>query len=154
MNVNQMFPSKFLKATDLGTSEFEVTIHSVQVEDVGTEQAPEQKPVVYFQEGQKGMPLNKTNAETIAYLYGPETDGWIGKKVTLFPMMVEFKGQSVPAIRVRGPRSQAPATNGPFSQAQRAQAPMNRPTTGAAVNVAGGDHHPLASEAASEDINW
>jgi hypothetical protein len=59
------------------------------------------KPIVFFQGAEKGLVLNKTNANTIAGMYSPETSNWIGKQVTLFPTQVDFQGRQVAAIRVR-----------------------------------------------------
>ncbi len=47
------------------------------------------------------MVLNKTNATTIGAMHGETMEGWTGKEIELFSMMVPFQGQNVPAIRVR-----------------------------------------------------
>jgi hypothetical protein len=52
----------------------------------------EEKPVVSFRETDKTFVLNKTNSNTIAGLYGNETDQWVGKQIVLFPTEVEFQG--------------------------------------------------------------
>ena len=44
---------------------------------------------------------NRTNARTIAELYGPETNDWRGRHITLFPTTTDFRGASVDCIRVR-----------------------------------------------------
>ena len=46
---------------------------------------------------------SKTNANTIMRAYGKETDGWIGKDIILFATKVDFRGESVPGIRVKVP---------------------------------------------------
>jgi uncharacterized protein YcbX len=117
MNINSAFPSKYLKADELeGDTVF--TIDGVTVENVGTAQKAESKPVISFAETDKGLVLNKTNANTIASLYGPDTDEWNGKRVTLFATEVDFQGKQTLAIRVRmkkpmngqaAPSSSAPA---------------------------------------------
>lgn len=98
ININHAFPSKWLKAADLMGKEITVTIASVRMEDVGDEAT---KPVVYFQNKERGLVLNKTNANNISILYGPDTDNWVGKPITLYPAWVDFQGRSVEAIRVR-----------------------------------------------------
>lgn len=75
-----------------------MTIDSVQMEDMGS---GEMKPVIYFRGKDKGLVLNKTNANTIAGMYGPDTQGWQGRGITLFPTQVDFQGRQVAAIRVR-----------------------------------------------------
>lgn len=98
MNINEAFPSKFLKAPDLNGGSPTVTIDRVTVEEVGE---GERKPCVYFVGKEKGVVLNKTNATNIADAYGPDTDDWTGKKVTLFTAWVDFNGRSMEAIRIR-----------------------------------------------------
>src|SRR5574338_369190 len=100
MQVSQVFPSNYLKASDLQGRAVNVKIDRVEIEKIGTDD----KPVLYFQGKEKGMVLNKTNANNIAYLYGQETDDWNGAEITLFEAMVDFQGKTVPAIRVRGPQ--------------------------------------------------
>jgi len=45
--------------------------------------------------------LNKTNAKTIARLYGNNPAAWIGKLITLFPSQTSVGGEDVDCIRVR-----------------------------------------------------
>lgn len=55
----------------------------------------------------KGQPLplplllNKTNAKTIAQLYGNNPSAWVGKLVTLYPSTTSVGGAEVDCIRVR-----------------------------------------------------
>ena len=101
MNINEAFPSKYLKASDLQGRTISVTMARVEKEDIGK---GEKKLILYFQGKQKGMVLNKTNANNIAHLYGPDTTDWEGREITLFEAMVDFQGKTVPALRVRGPQ--------------------------------------------------
>ncbi len=98
MNVDSMYPSKWLKAGDLQGQTIPVVITRVTMEDVGDDAG---KPIVYFQGKDKGLVLNKTNAMSIGLVHGQETDGWVGKTIELFPAVVMFQGQNVPCIRVR-----------------------------------------------------
>ena len=97
--VSEAFPGKYLKAADLNNRTVKATIEKVEFEEIG--QDKRQKPVLYFKGAEKGIVLNKTNACEIATAHGDEMDGWIGKEIELFSMMVPFQGQNVPAIRVR-----------------------------------------------------
>lgn len=97
MNINEAFPSKYLKADDLQGREVTVSIDHVAMEKVGDDN----KMALYFRGKQKGIILNKTNAMNIATAYGTDTNGWIGNPVILFPAWVDFQGKSVQAIRVR-----------------------------------------------------
>jgi arabinogalactan endo-1,4-beta-galactosidase len=113
MRVSDAFPSDWLRAADLQKREVLVTIADVKMETVGDDT----KPALYFEGKEKGMILNKTNATAIATMYGDDMDDWKGEQVTLFEAMVSFKGDTVPAIRVKPPsrkavgakRKQAPA---------------------------------------------
>jgi len=102
MNINNAFPSKYLKSGDIpDDADLVLTIREVISENVGQGEEAEQKPIVYFQEQDKGLVLNKTNATAIANLYGPETDGWTGKRIGLFATEVDFAGKQTLALRVR-----------------------------------------------------
>lgn len=45
--------------------------------------------------------LNKTNAKTIARLYGNKPGEWAGKMITLYPSVTSVGGEDVDCIRVR-----------------------------------------------------
>lgn len=109
MNINDLYPSKYLSASDLQGREVEVTIGNVVIEEVGKDK--EKRPILYFQGKQKGVVLNKTNAHNVGVIYGPDTEAWVGQRVTLFVVWTDFQGKSVEAIRIRGPqhRTAAPA---------------------------------------------
>lgn len=100
MNVNSLFPSKYLRAADLeGDTAF--TIRDVLMELIGQDDEAA-KPVLYFDEVEQGMVLNKTNAGSIStVLKSSDTDDWVGKQITIFPTQVDFGGKQVEAIRVR-----------------------------------------------------
>ena len=100
MNVSSLYPSKYLKSGDL-EEDMRLTIKSLTQENLGQGDEQEVKPVLYFQEIEKGMVLNKTNCDTISNLYGPETDDWTGKRITIFATEVEFRGRQTLALRVR-----------------------------------------------------
>lgn len=98
MNIHDIFPSRYVRAADLQGRRVTVTIKHVAVERMGKD--GEAKPVVYFRNATKGLVLNRTNAMIIATLYGPETDAWTGKAVTLYPTQVRAFGATHDAIRV------------------------------------------------------
>lgn len=121
MKISQAFPTKYLSAADLNGMEATVTITNVTMENIEGDQA---KPVVHLAESSKGFVLNKTNASMIAQLYGDDTDGWSGKQLILFPMMVDFRGEMKNAIRCRSPQQAQP-----FVPQQNAlQAPSQTPS--------------------------
>ena len=59
------------------------------------------KPVVWFEGKEKGLALNKTNSKIIATLYGNDTAGWVGKRVTLYPTKTSMGPETVDCVRVR-----------------------------------------------------
>lgn len=100
MRVSQAFPSNYLKAADLQDRAVRVTISGYKMEAIGEDQ----KPVIYFKGKEKGLVMNKTNANNIAAEYGDDMDMWQGKDIVLFSAWVDFQGKSVEAIRVRKPQ--------------------------------------------------
>ena len=100
-NINDMFPSKYLKASDVGDTDLALTIVAVDEETIGQGSDADIKSVVYFSETPKGMVLNKTNAKAIASLYGDESDDWAGTQIRLYATEVDFKGEQMLALRVR-----------------------------------------------------
>ena len=113
MNVNDAFPSNYLKATDLQNREIPVVISKVVMEKIGDDP----RMIAYFQGKQKGVVVNKTNATNISAAYGPETDHWVGKPVVLFSVWTDFQGKSVQAIRMRpGNGAPGPAPSYPTDQ--------------------------------------
>lgn len=102
MNINSAFETKYLAAADLPEDEnLDVTIKDVEMGEVGQGTDIKMLPIVYFKEVKKGLCLNKTNSKTIVSLHGAETDDWAGKRISLYATEVEFKGDTVMAIRVR-----------------------------------------------------
>lgn len=104
MNVNAMFPSRFLQGKDLLGRSVTVTIAKIQLERMRpTPQSPEiEKYVLYTEEGKKGIVLSKTLASQIARAVGSdETDDWVGKKVTLYPEQVLVAGIQRLSIRAK-----------------------------------------------------
>ena len=135
MQLDNLYPSKWLKAGDLQGQTVPVVIIRVVMEDVGDEAG---KPVAYFQNRDKGLVLNKTNAMSIGLVHGQDTDAWTGKTIELFPAVVMFQGQNVPCIRVRpvaaayqgayGAPERPSPLQGPGEKAvEHAQAPLTPP---------------------------
>ena len=106
-NINDAFPSNYLKASDLKGAQPVVALDRVEYEQVG--RSRETKPILYFIGKEKGLVLNKTNANKLIELCGsPVTEDWHGHKVTLFSTHVEFQGDTVEAIRIKAARSGGP----------------------------------------------
>ena len=108
-NINEIFGSKLLKASDLKGRDVPLTIASYSMVEFPNDPRP--KLVLSFDGTEKEMVVNRTNGNWIAESHGEDTDQWIGKRIILFPDRVEFKGEIVDAIRVRPPeagQAQAP----------------------------------------------
>ena len=100
--IDDLFPSRFLKAADLKGQRRALTMAKITSEEIGKDKKHE--PVVYFQKCSKGLVLNKTNAKRIAEVVGSKAlVDWPGKSVVLYPKLVEFAGDLVEAIRVDAP---------------------------------------------------
>ena len=117
MNINDAFPGQYLKAADLKGRNVRLIMREVVVEDLGSGEQRERKPVLYFEKTDRGFVLNKTNAMYIADMYGPETTAWAGKPIVLYPTKVEFSGRLVDTIRVEyiPPAQRAAAMQAPLT---------------------------------------
>jgi len=72
--------------------------------------------------------LNKTNAKTIAQLYGNKPGLWAGKLITLYPTTTEMAGDTVDCIRVRNSvPNELEATGGKDAGKGRASVPAPAP---------------------------
>ena len=100
MKISDAYPSNYLKAADLQGKNILLKMDRVEYEKIGEDE----KPVLFFVGKQKGIVLNKTNSAKIAAAYGDETDDWRDQEIVLFPAMVDYKGETVEAIRVRAPQ--------------------------------------------------
>lgn len=121
MRVSELCPSPHLEAADMGDNLGDskvVTIRGVDIKEVGEEKV--KKGVIYFHEFARGLVINKTNSQTIAGMYGGETDDWIGMKITLYRSETPFKGKIVPCIRVK---DSVPASQ-PAAPARKRRTPI------------------------------
>ena len=120
MNINDCFPSTFLKAYDLQGKTPTVTIDRVEFQQVrsGRTGTTETKPIVYFTGKGKGLLLNKTNARAIlAIARTPITEDWRGVAITLYATVDTFGKEQHDVIRIKAPAAVA--------------APARRPTVAA-----------------------
>ena len=100
MKISDAYPSNYLKAADLQGKNILLKMDRVEYEKIGEDE----KPVLFFVGKQKGIVLNKTNSAKIAAAYGDETEDWRDQEIVLFPAMVDYKGETVEAIRCRAPQ--------------------------------------------------
>lgn len=105
--VRDMIQSKFLRKEDFDEDQV-CTIKDCKLEQVGKEESPEERWVLYFREREKGMVLNITTIRVLEQAYGGDTDHWIGNKVMVYvDPNVSFGGKVVGGLRLRMPKKQA-----------------------------------------------
>lgn len=122
MDMGLGFLGTYITAAEIGAATPTLTIQRVTLEKVesmkigGDDQGGgkmKDKIIVYFKESrsERGWLLNRTNAECLKELWGRETDGWLGKRVTLCTQQVRVGPKIEPGIRVKGsPELTAPRT--------------------------------------------
>ena len=71
-----------------------------------------------FENRSKQLILNQTNCQLIAGQFGPETDNWIGKEITLYSAKVTAFGKTHDAVRVREHVNTVSAAPDPVTPAQ------------------------------------
>lgn len=96
------FFGNFLKVEDI-KGETPVTVKEVKVEPIGREEQTKDKLVVYFDEFEKGLALNKINSEALAEIAGSrEIEKWPKTKAVLYvDKNVMFGGKRVGGVRVK-----------------------------------------------------
>ena len=108
-HINDLKESKYLKQSDIGRGAL-VTIKGLMKKNIakpGDEQ--EFRWLVFFNELEKPLVLNSTNAQLAARVCGSEnTDDWTGKQIVLYTdPNVSYAGKLVGGIRIRAPKPQA-----------------------------------------------
>ena len=109
MNMNEAFPSKYLAKEDLDQKkDTVVTICSGDYEEVGSDR--DRCPVIYFEEHEKGLVVNKTNMGRMFAAHSvTDTDELKGKRISLYvDHEVSFGGKTTGGIRVRATEPDLP----------------------------------------------
>lgn len=97
-----LFPNDYVAAVEFKGKDVTLTIVDVKREELRIRGGKsEVKPIIYFRETKKKLVCNKTNADSIATMYGDKADDWIGKRVTLYPTKTPCGRDMVDCIRVR-----------------------------------------------------
>jgi hypothetical protein len=107
-NIDDFFPSNYLRAADLDGKERDVTIDKVTSEEFEQDGKKITKPVVHFRNADlKPLVCNKTNAMLIATALGSKDySTWPSKQIRLHAELVSVKGKVSEAVRVK--RTPAP----------------------------------------------
>lgn len=99
-----MFDREYIGSWDLPRDrDAVVKIRDVKAAVLNNGRQSNKKPILYFDGKEKGMVCNKTNAKTVASLYGNDVAGWIGKSIALYVATTRDPsgGGDVECIRVR-----------------------------------------------------
>jgi len=106
-NINDLIPSRFLKAHDLRGTEPVVTIDRVEMEVAGRKR--EKVPVLYFRGKSKGLKLNPTMAAALTTIAGsPMTEAWSGVQIRLYATTADFGSQTYDVVRLKAATAQTP----------------------------------------------
>lgn len=108
--ISELRESNFLGKDDVGKGLL-VTITGCVAKNVSMEGAPAaSKWCLTFQEQEKPLVLNSTNAQMCAQICGSDdTDHWKGHRIVLYvDPNVSYQGKLVGGIRVRKPKPTAP----------------------------------------------
>ena len=107
MKMTDVYPSKWIKADDLGEDDVQLKIAGVEMEELTNENGKkDNKPACSFVGQSKKLILSKTNWSRIAQQHGDDSDMWIGKTITLYAEP-EAKSDSGYAARVKVPKPKA-----------------------------------------------
>jgi hypothetical protein len=100
MDIYDEFPSTYFKATELVGKRLTLTIAGVEKRELNDGKV---KPALLFEEDDRVLILNVENRTTLVERFGRDTDGWVGKKVTLVVRTVQGPNGPCPGIRFADP---------------------------------------------------
>jgi len=82
---DELYPSRFLKASLLKGQKVTLTIKDVDLEGlIGEDGKEKQKAILSFEERPMQHVMCKTNGICLKEMFGKELSRWVGKRVTLF----------------------------------------------------------------------
>lgn len=97
-----LHPSDYLAAIEFLGKDVTLTITAIAREDLVMQGGiKDNKPVFRFSETDKKFICNKTNASSIASMYGDKAEEWVGKRITFYPTMIGVGKEMKACIRVR-----------------------------------------------------
>ena len=120
MKVSEVYKTDYVAAGDLDGKDVTLTVKAIHGPNKLKREDGKliDKPVAEFAETPKKLVIGKTNARLIRMTHGNEMDGWVGRKITLYPTTTEMakaaaeqagciilaergKMVTVPCIRIR-----------------------------------------------------
>ena len=105
MDYREFLIGDYIAAVEMGDKTPTLTITKVVKDKLESLKNPGKqvtKGIIHFKEIDRMWVLNTTNAHCIAGMFGNETDGWCGKRVTLYAEMVSVGQKKELGIRVKG----------------------------------------------------
>ena len=97
MRTTDLFPPAPLGPDDFRDGERELVIVGVVLLGIGAEYAPR----VFFHGCPKSLKLDRDNAYFLAQIFGDDTRGWIGERVTVHATELAYDGTPGPILRVK-----------------------------------------------------
>jgi hypothetical protein len=88
----------FLKGEDL--DEGERTVVTIKTAEEVNFPSGDTVPVLSFLELDQKLTLNKTRIKKLVEILGDDTDEWVGKKISLYPIDVQYQGKTMPGVAV------------------------------------------------------
>lgn len=103
VNWDELYPGRFLKASDFKGKQVTLRISAVNLEELASDDGGAKvKGVISFEKTEKMLALNRTNGICLKAMFGKKVQDWVGRYVTLMPTEVKAFGQVEDAIRVYG----------------------------------------------------
>lgn len=102
---DQLFPGRFIKAALLKNKMWTLTVTDIQREEMPDKKGKDgksKKVVLSFKETDLQLILNKLNGIAIKLMFGENTRGWRGKRITFYPETGKWFGKKQQALRVWG----------------------------------------------------
>jgi hypothetical protein len=102
---SEVFPTKWLKATDLKGQPVVLEIERAVLETTKFNGKEQTKLVLYFAGTGKGLGVNATIFDQLVEITGEsDSDNWPGHVIEAFPTVVEVRGETFDCVRLRAPQ--------------------------------------------------
>ena len=113
MRISERYGGQYLKA-GLVDKPMLLTVKKV-TEEAMRGDPRDIKLVAYFEETDKRLALNSTNANNLASSFGDDAKTWKGRQLVVYPTTCDFQGKTVDCLRVRQPKPKGQASPAPVS---------------------------------------
>jgi len=101
-NTEKYTESPYLKGSDLEEGE-RLTVTIKSAEEATFPQSGDTVPILGFLELEKQLTLNRTRITKLVELFGPDTEDWLGKKISLYPVDVNYQGKITQGVAIAAP---------------------------------------------------